>query len=229
MEQNINHQHTASYQQLYGMFRAAAQSIDQRISGYTAAQRAIQQLAVMYLLPSYQPGTTYPEGAIVRVAGKVYQTLQETSDSPVTFIGDGGAMEANDQWQVLIDHDVNDGNWAQLDLDYLVNNASLPERLELALYKMQEWDAKISQDYGEWKAEQSELFQQQLQQQLLDLEAAYADRFNEAEQTIAEQQRINAALNATILEQRQMLQRQADLLDEFARTRFIVDNYTPKE
>ena len=183
------------------------------LRGYTAAQRALQQIAVMYLLPSYQPGIAYPEGAIVRVAGKVYKALQDTSESPVAFIGDGGTFEANDQWQVLIDHDVNDGNWAQLNLDYLVNSASLPERLELALYQIQQWDQTISRDYIKWKAEREQAFIDKIQQ----LEKQYASTVKTLQ-----------SAQQTIEEQRSIIDRQAEILDEFSRCTFLLDTYTPK-
>lgn len=213
---NINKQHTASYEQLLSIARRIAQSHADSLQGYTAAQRALQQIAVMYLLPSYQPDKTYPEGSIVRVAGKVYKALQETSDSPVTFIGMDGTFEANDQWQVLIDHDVNDGNWARLDIEN-IPDASLPERLEFALYKINEWDRTINLDYAEWKEQKAEDFATMLAAK----EQEFAPLYTEALQTINEQAKV-------IAEQRALIQQQADLLDEFSRSRFILDTYTPK-
>lgn len=183
--------------------------IDVTHEGYTAAQKALLQIAVMYLLPSWQPDTTYPEGSIVRVAGKVYKALRETSESPVAFItdGNGNVLTTDSPWQMLIDHDVNDGNWAQLDLDYLISAASLPEQVEMALGLIREWDSKISADYIQWKADKE-----------AELEAQYAKRLKDA--TDAANRANEAAAKAQAA-----LDKANAYFDEFARATFLIDNY----
>lgn len=188
--------------------------IDVTHEGYTAAQKALMQIAVMYLLPSYQPDKTYPQGAIIRVAGKVYKALRETSESPVAFVSpDGVTMEANSPWQVLIADDVNDGNWAQLDLDLLINAASLPEQVEMALGLIREWDATISRDYIKWKTER---------------EQAFADKIQQLEKQYASTVKTLQSAQQTIEAQRSIIDRQAEILDEFSRCTFLLDTYTPK-
>lgn len=206
---------------------AATNELAGRVKCYTVAQKALLQISVDYLLPSWQPEKLYPKGSIVRVGGRVFMAMGDTETFPCNVIGDGENIEVNTNWQVLIDYDVNEENWAQLDLDNLPT-MSITEQMELFREQMTHFEEEHIIDYAELKRQtefeihtKTEEIVSRTSKSISDLVEQYDGRFDEVLKTIEKQETI-------IAEQKALIEKQEALLDEFTRSVFVLDSYTPK-
>lgn len=192
------------------------------IIGYTIAQKALLQIAVMYLLPSWQPDTLYIKDSIVRVGGRVYKALKDTTESPVSLIDNGsGEPLETAPWTVLIADDVNDGNYAHLDLDNL-SSASLTEQFEQLRDALNQRCDNYESSMQEAFVRYGEYLQTAYNDKEAGIEAAYNAKLAEIDaqysEALAEQKAINAA-------QQKQLQEVKAMMEEMQRYTFMITDY----
>lgn len=219
---NINKQHTASNAQLYDIAQHISQSIGFQLQKQGVTYKALLQIAVMYLLPSWQPDTLYIKDSIVRVGGRVYKALKDTTESPVSLIDNGsGEPLETAPWTVLIADDVNDGNYAHLDLDNL-SSASLTEQFEQLRDALNQRCDNYESSMQEAFVRYGEYLQTAYKDKEAGIEAAYNAKLAEIDaqysEALAEQKAINAA-------QQKQLQEVKAMMEEMQRYTFMITDY----